>query len=195
MTEKEVLKHWGFDYKVVIEKMNKKIVIILSSMLLILVLTGCKQQAQTKLEEQVASKEETKGDFTIANGYAELKSGELEIVKWSYSAKEPNNTEKNSANFIGEVTMGSKNIMSKKVVNINLREGQSLKIETNSDYPITVMLKDNSNEEYVFNKTLSPVNSDILVDQVNKDGQYELMVDFNEIDEFTFKVFIVDKKY
>lgn len=56
-------------------------------------------------------------------------------------------------------------------------------------------LKDNSNEEYVFNKTLSPVNSDILVDQVNKDGQYELMVDFNEIDEFTFKVFIVDKKY
>ncbi|MEG0614056.1 MAG: hypothetical protein RR486_16290 [Clostridium sp.] len=166
--------------------MNKKIVIILSSMLLIIGLTGCKQQ--------VGSKEETKRDFTISDGYAELKSGDLEIVKWSYSAKEPNNPDKNSANFIGEVTMGSKDIMSKKAVNINLREGQSLKIETNIDYPITVMLKDNSNEEYIFNKTLSPVNSNILVDEVKKDGQYELMVDFNEIDEFTFKVFIVDKK-
>ena len=173
----------------------KKIVIILSSMLLIIGLTGCKQQVQRKLEEKVGSKEETKQDFTISNGYAELKSGDLEIVKWSYSAREPNNSDKNSANFIGEVTIGSKDIMSKKAVNINLREGQSLKIETKIDYPITVMLKDNSNEEYIFNKTLSPVNSEILVDEVKKDGQYELMVDFNEIDEFTFKVFIVDKKY
>ena len=56
------------------------------------------------------------------------------------------------------------------------------------------MLKDNSNEEYLFNKTSTPVDSSILVDEVKKDGQYELMVDFNEIDEFTFKVYIVNKK-
>ena len=67
-------------------------------------------------------------------------------------------------------------------------------IETKTYYPITVMLKDNSNEEYLFNKTSTPVDSSILVDEVKKDGQYELMVDFNEIDEFTFKVYIVNKK-
>ena len=95
---------------------------------------------------------------------------------------------------MGDVTMGSKDNMSKKAVNINLKEGQSLRIETKTYYPITVMLKDNSNEEYLFNKTSTPVDSSILVDEVKKDGQYELMVDFNEIDEFTFKVYIVNKK-
>ena len=95
---------------------------------------------------------------------------------------------------MGDVTMGSKDNMSKKAVNINLKEGQSLRIETKTDYPITVMLKDNSNEEYLFNKTSVPVDNCILVDEVKKDGQYELMVDFNEIDEFTFKVYIVNKK-
>ncbi len=56
------------------------------------------------------------------------------------------------------------------------------------------MLKDNSNEEYIFNKTSSQVDNAILLDAVKKDGQYELMVDFNEIDEFTFKVYIVNSK-
>ena len=83
--------------------------------------------------------------------------------------------------------------MSKKAVNINLKKGQSLRVETNTDYPITVMLKDNSNEQYLFNKTLKPVEGAILIDAVKKDGQYELMVDFNEIDEFTFKVYVVNQ--
>ena len=55
------------------------------------------------------------------------------------------------------------------------------------------MLKDNSNEQYLFNKTLKPVDGVILVDAVKKDGQYELMIDFNEIDEFTFKVYVVNQ--
>ena len=131
---------------------------------------------------------------TISNNYAEVNGEDLEILEWSYSAKEPDNPDKNSASFMGDITMGSKDYMSKKAVNINLKEGQSLRIETKTDYPITVMLKDNSNEEYLFNKTSTPVDSSILVDEVKKDGQYELMVDFNEIDEFTFKVYIVNKK-
>ena len=44
----------------------------------------------------------------------------------------------------------------------------------------------------LFNKTSKPVDGAILVDAVKKDGQYELMVDFNEIDEFTFSVYIVE---
>ena len=131
---------------------------------------------------------------TISNNYAEVNGEDLEILEWSYSAKEPDNPDKNSASFMGDITMGSKDYMSKKAVNINLKEGQSLRIETKTCYPITVMLKDNSNEEYLFNKTSTPVDSSILVDEVKKDGQYELMVDFNEIDEFTFKVYIVNKK-
>lgn len=173
--------------------MNKKIGIILLSVLLIIVLTGCKQQVQTNVEEQVGTKEETKVDFTISDGYVEFKGDDLEIVEWSYSAKEPGNPDKNGGNFMGDVTMGAKDYMSKKAVNINLKEGQSLRIETKTDDPITVMLKDNSNEEYVFNKTSRPVDNTILVDAVKKDGQYELMLDFNEVDEFTFKVYIVNK--
>lgn len=162
--------------------MKKKLILIVSSIILVFGLSGCKYEKETIND-------------TISNNYADIDGEDLEIVEWSYSAKEPNNPDKNSANFMGDITMGSKDYMSKKAVNINLREGQLLKIETETNYPITVMLKDNSNEEYIFNKTSAPVDDAILVDAVKKDGQYELMVDFNEVDEFTFKVYIVNKKH
>ena len=162
--------------------MKKKLILIVSSIILVFGLVGCKNEKETIND-------------TISNNYADIDGEDLEVVEWSYSAKEPNNPDKNSANFMGDITMGSKDYMSKKAVNINLREGQLLKIETETNYPITVMLKDNSNEEYIFNKTSAPVDDAILVDAVKKDGQYELMVDFNEVDEFTFKVYIVNKKH
>ena len=160
--------------------MKKKSILTLFIMMLVFVLTGCNNDNKKILND------------TTLNDYAKV-DGDLEIVKWSYSAKEPNNPVKNSVSFKGDITMGSKNNMSKKAVNINLKKGQSLRVETKTDYPITVMLKDNSNEQYLFNKTLKPVEGAILVDAVKKDGQYELMVDFNEIDEFTFKVYIVNQ--
>ena len=160
--------------------MKKKLILIVSIMILVFGLVGCNKEDKEVIND------------TISNDYADIDGEDLEIVKWSYSAKEPANPDKNSASFMGDITMGSKDYMSKKAVNINLKQGQSLRIETEVDYPITVMLKDNSNEEYIFNKTSAPVDSDILVDAVKKDGQYELMVDFNEIDEFTFKVYIVN---
>ena len=162
--------------------MKKKLILIVSIMILVFGLVGCNKEDKEVIND------------TISNDYADIDGEDLEIVKWSYSAKEPANPDKNSASFMGDITMGSKDYMSKKAVNINLKQGQSLRIETEVDYPITVMLKDNSNEEYLFNKTSTPVDSSILVDEVKKDGQYELMVDFNEIDEFTFKVYIVNKK-
>ena len=162
--------------------MKKKLILTLSFMIFIFGLIGCNKDNGETIKD------------TISNNYAEVNGEDLEILEWSYSAKEPDNPDKNSASFMGDITMGSKDYMSKKAVNINLKEGQSLRIETKTDYPITVMLKDNSNEEYLFNKTSTPVDSSILVDEVKKDGQYELMVDFNEIDEFTFKVYIVNKK-
>ena len=161
--------------------MKKKLILTLSTVVLIFGLTGCNRDNEETIKD------------TISNNYDRVSDEDLEIVKWSYSAKDPDNPDKNSASFMGDVTMGSKDNMSKKAVNINLKEGQSLRIETKTDYPITVMLKDNSNEEYLFNKTSVPVDNCILVDEVKKDGQYELMVDFNEIDEFTFKVYIVNQ--
>ena len=162
--------------------MKKKLILILSFMIFGFELIGCNKDNVETIKD------------TISNNYAEVNGEDLEILEWSYSEKEPDNPDKNSASFKGDITMGSKDYMSKKAVNINLKKGQSLRIETKTDYPITVMLKDNSNEEYLFNKTSIPVDSSILVDEVKKDGQYELMVDFNEIDEFTFKVYIVNKK-
>ena len=160
--------------------MKKKSILTLFIMMLVFVSTGCNNDNKKILND------------TILNDYAKV-DGDLEIVKWSYSAKEPDNPVKNSVSFKGDITMGSKNNMSKKAVNINLKKGQSLRVETKTDYPITVMLKDNSNEQYLFNKTLKPVEGAILIDAVKKDGQYELMVDFNEIDEFTFKVYVVNQ--
>lgn len=160
--------------------MKKKLILILSILILAFGLTGCNKDDEKTIND------------TISNAYAEVDDEDLKIAEWSYSEKEP---DKNSVSFIGDVTMGGKDNMSKKAVNINLKEGQSLRIETKTDYPITVMLKDNSNEECLFNKTSAPVNSSILVDEVKKDGQYELMVDFNEVDEFTFKVYIVNQKH
>lgn len=162
--------------------MKKELILTLSIVTLVFGLTGCNKDNG-----------ETIKDIDL-NDYAQVNDEDLEIVKWSYSAKEPANSDKNSASFMGDVTMGSKDNMSKKAVNINLKEGQSLRIETETDYPITVMLKDNSNEDYLFNQTSAPVDGAILVDAVEKDGQYELMVDFNEIDEFIFKVYIVNQK-
>lgn len=163
--------------------MNKKFIAII-----ILLMIGIVVYSQQEVGRREDS--ELKNDFIISDGYAQLKDEDLEIVEWLYSAKDPSNPDKNNSNFMGEVTNNIKDNMSKKSVNINLREGQSLKIETNIDYPITVMLKDNSNEEYIFNKTLVPVEGNILLDSVKKDGQYELTIDFNEIDEFKFKVYI-----
>ena len=164
--------------------MNKKIIVILSSMLLILGLTGCKQQEK--------SKEETKLDFTMSDGYIGLNNEDVKIIEWANSEKEPDNPDKNGVNFMGDVTNGALHAMSKTATNIKLNEGQSLRIETETKYPITVMLKDNSNEQYVFNKTLIPVDGAILVDAVQKKGEYELMVDFNEIDEFKYQVYIAN---
>ena len=112
--------------------MKKKLILTLSFMIFIFGLTGCNKDNGKTIKD------------TISNNYSE----DLEIVKWSYSKKEPDNPDKNSASFMGDITMGNKDYMSKKAVNINLKKGQSLRIETNTDYPITVMLKDNSNEKY-----------------------------------------------
>ena len=79
-------------------------------MMLVFVLTGCNNDNKKILND------------TILNDYADI-DGDLEIVKWSYSAKEPDNPVKNSVSFKGDITMGSKNNMSKKAVNINLKKG------------------------------------------------------------------------
>ena len=156
--------------------MNKKLISILSSIVVVFGVSGCANNKQIKSE-------------TISNSYVQAKDEDVKVVEWTYNEKDQS---KNNTTFMGDVTMGAKDNLSQKAVNINLKKGQSLKIETKTDYPITVILKDNSNEEYLFNKTSKPVDGAILVDAVKKDGQYELMVDFNEIDEFTFSVYIVE---
>ena len=162
--------------------MNKKLILILSIMILAFGVTGCKKENNEIVKDN------------SSKNYADVGSKDLEIVKWSYSGKEPHNKDKNIAEFMGDVTMGSIDNMSQKSVNINLKKGQSLRIETKTNSPIKVTLKDNSNGDFLFNKTLSPENGNILVDEVEKDGQYELMLDFDSVDEFTFKVYIVGQK-
>ena len=54
------------------------------------------------------------------------------------------------------------------------------------------MLKDNSTGEYVYNNTQTPKENSIFIDSVDNDGNYELMVDFNEIKKFNFSLYIVN---
>jgi len=54
------------------------------------------------------------------------------------------------------------------------------------------MLKDNSTGEYIYDKTQIPKDNSILLNGVDKDGNYELMLDFNEIEVFNFQVYIVN---
>ena len=73
-------------------------------------------------EEQVGTKEETKLDFAISDGYVELKSDDLEIENGHIVLKNQIIQIK-IVPTLWNVTMGSKDNMSKKSVNINLREG------------------------------------------------------------------------
>jgi len=115
----------------------------------------------------------------------------MQILEVKVDLKQQDKKGANSTYFMREEAKGGLAAGSKKAFNIDLKKGQSLRIDTETEYPITVMLKDNSTEEYVYNDTQTPKENSILLDAVHKDGKYELMVDFNEIEVFNFNVFIV----
>lgn len=117
---------------------------------------------------------------------------EIQILQVNANLKDRSKKGENSISFLQEEAKGGLDSGSKKAFNIDLKKGQSLKINTETEYPITIMLKDNSTEKYIYNKTQIPKNNYILLNDVDKDGNYELMLDFNEVEVFNFKVYIVN---
>lgn len=117
---------------------------------------------------------------------------EIQILQVNANLKDLSKKGENSISFLQEEAKGCLGSGSKKAFNIDLKKGQSLKINTETEYPITIMLKDNSTEKYIYNKTQIPKNNYILLNDVDKDGNYELMLDFNEVEVFNFKVYIVN---
>lgn len=143
--------------------------------------TGCSTQNKTENNSQVKNSE--------TNVVAEKESKILEVkVNLNESGKKG----ANSINVLQEEAKSSLSNGTKNAFNIDLKKGQSLKISTESEAPITVMLKNNSNEKYVYNKTEKPKDNSIIINPVDEDGKYELMVDFNEIEVFNFDVFIIN---
>jgi uncharacterized protein YxeA len=142
-------------------------------------LTGCGVQHDSPDATAKIVKEDVQNEVKILEVGTNLKETEKEGANYTY--------------FLQEEAKGGLDSGSKHTFNIDLKEGQYLKIQTDTKYPITVMLKDNSTEEYVYNDTAIPKENVILTDAINKDGKYELMVDFNEIEVFNFDVFIMNE--
>jgi hypothetical protein len=117
---------------------------------------------------------------------------ETKIIKVGVNLNEPGKMGENYTKFLNELAKGGLSAGAKNSFNIDLKEGQCLKIQTDTKYPITVMLKDNSTGEYVYNNTSIPEDNLIITDLVSKEGQYELMIDFNETEVFNFQVFTVN---
>ncbi|MBS5952322.1 MAG: hypothetical protein KIB53_00785 [Paraclostridium bifermentans] len=117
---------------------------------------------------------------------------EIQILEVNANLKDQSKKRSNSISFLQEEAQGGFDSGSKKTFNIDLKKGQYLKINTQTEYPITIMLKDNSTGEYIYNKTQIPKDNSILLNGVDKDGNYELMLDFNEIEVFNFQVYIVN---
>jgi hypothetical protein len=118
---------------------------------------------------------------------------ETKILKVGINLKEPGKIGGNYTKFLNELVKGGISAGAKNSFNIDLKEGQCLKIETDTKCPITVMLKDNSSGNYVYTSTSIPEENLITTDLVSQEGQYELMVDFNETEVFNFQVFIINQ--
>jgi hypothetical protein len=117
---------------------------------------------------------------------------ETQVLEVKVNLKEPGKKGTNFTYYKSELAKGGLSAGAKNAFNIDLKEGQLLKIKTDTEYPITVMLKDNSTGDYVYNNTSTPKDNIILTDSVSKEGNYELMVDFNETEIFNFNVYIVN---
>ncbi|KGJ50496.1 hypothetical protein KD33_00345 [Clostridium sp. NCR] len=117
---------------------------------------------------------------------------EIQILEVNANLKDQSKKGSNSISFLQEEAKSGLDSGSKKAFNIDFKKGQSLKINTQTESPITIMLKDNSTEKYIYNKTQIPKNNYIFLNDVDKDGNYELMLDFNEVEVFNFKVYIVN---
>ena len=151
--------------------------------ILLLSSTGCTTNNQS----------DDKSNVIVSDTSAETVKKDMQILEVKVDLKQQDKQGANSTYYMREEAKAGLNAGSKKTFNIDLKKGQSLRIDTETEYPITVMLKDNSTEEYVYNDTKIPQENSILINAVAKDGKYELMVDFNEIEVFNFNIFIVSE--
>lgn len=137
------------------------VAIILGVMLL--VVTGCVDSDTTD---------------SVVKGEAQEQSNlqkELKVLEVKVNLKEPEKEGANFTYFLQEEVKDNLSSGSKNAFNVDLKKCQHLKIETDKSYPITIMLKDNSNQEYVYKNTLTPKDNEIITDSIEKSDNYELM--------------------
>lgn len=150
--------------------------------MLILSSTGCTQSNQLGDKSKV----------TISDNTRKTVKKDIQVLEVKVDLKQQDKKDSNTTSYLQEEVKGGLDLGTKKTFNIDLKKGESLRIDTKIEYPITVMLKDNSTGEYVYNNTQTPKENSIFIDSVDNDGNYELMVDFNEIKKFNFSLYIVN---
>ena len=132
-----------------------------------------------------------KSKVTISDNGRKTVKEDIQVLEVKVDLKQQDKKDSNTTSYLQEEVKGGLDVGTKRTFNIDLKKRESLRIDTPIEYPITVMLKDNSTGEYVYNNTQTPKENSIFIDSVNNDGNYELMVDFNEIETFNFSVYIV----
>ena len=127
---------------------------------------------------------------TISKSKVENSKEDIQILDVKVDLKQSDKKDSNIISYLQENVKGGIDAGTKKSFNIDIKQGDILRIYTEVKKTITVILKDNSTGEYVYNKNQSAKDNYILIDGINKNGNYELIVDFNEIENFSFKVYI-----
>ncbi len=77
---------------------------------------------------------------------------------------------------------------------MTLNQGDCLLIETEVKYPITIVMKDKSTSEVVYQEHKYSHDNQVIVDAVLQDGTYEVVIDFNELEVFTYHVYLLTEK-
>lgn len=148
--------------------------------ILILNITGCNKN--NKLQDNTQP--------TISESKVENSKEDIQILDVKIDLKQLDKEDSNIISYLQENVKGGIDAGTKNSFNIDIKQGDILRIYTEIKKPITVILKDNSTGEYVYNKNQIAKDNYILIDGINKSGNYELTVDFNEIETFSFKVYI-----
>ena len=85
-----------------------------------------------------------------------------------------------------------------KTFKIKLKKGELVKVEIEMDsgknisIPIVITLKDLSNGEYIYSKSVDNTNENIFTsEKVDKDGEYEISVGMSDLDKYKFKILAV----
>ncbi|MCC3869018.1 hypothetical protein [Terrisporobacter mayombei] len=98
----------------------------------------------------------------------------------------------------GAINNKDTNYIKDDPIKLKLEKGELIKVEIEMksneklQSPIVVTLRDLSNKEYIYSKSVDNTNENIFTtERVAKDGEYEISVNMSDIKKYKFKVIAI----